>query len=214
MVIVVGLGVAIGWYSSNSSKRPAIPDVPIQENPAGTETVRTEPVAPRQGDPEPLAPVQSRTVVANPASNVPVIPPSNTITNWEEKLDDILGGEQEETEKARQMVALLPGLPEEGQMEVAQHLSNLVPDEEYGMISGFLTNSLLSEDVLDVFISDSLNRPNAVKLPALLEVARSPGNPKASEAKEILELFLEEDYGDNWALWQTKLQEWIANNPD
>jgi hypothetical protein len=53
-----------------------------------------------------------------------------------------------------------------------------------------------------------------VKLPLLLDVAREPQNPKATEAREILELFLEEDYGDDWAKWQAKMQEWIANNPD
>jgi hypothetical protein len=112
------------------------------------------------------------------------------------------------------MATLLPNLPEDGQVEVAQHLSNLVSDEDYGTISGFLTNSALPEAVLDVFMADSLNRPNSVKLPLLLDVAREKENPKSTEAREILELFLEEDYGDDWAKWQSKVQEWVANNPD
>ena len=46
--------------------------------------------------------------------------------------------------------------------------------------------------VLDVLLEDVFNRPNSVKLPLLLTVARDPQNPKASEAKDVLELFLEQ----------------------
>jgi hypothetical protein len=53
-----------------------------------------------------------------------------------------------------------------------------------------------------------------VKLPALLGVARDPQNPKAGEAKDILRLFLEEDYGADWAAWQSKVDQWLRDNPD
>jgi hypothetical protein len=112
------------------------------------------------------------------------------------------------------MADVLPLLPEEGQVEVAQHLSNLVADEDYGLIAGFVTNGMLSEDALSVLVADSLNRPNSVKLPLLLDVARDPKNPKAEEAREILELFLEENHGDDWAKWQAGVQQWLKDNPD
>ena len=34
------------------------------------------------------------------------------------------------------------------------------------------------------------------------------------DAKEVLGFFLESDYGDDWAKWQEKLQEWLKENPD
>ena len=93
-------------------------------------------------------------------------------------------------------------LPADGQEEVARHLTNLVPDQDYGLMRGYLTNAALPEEVLDVLLDDVLNRPNSLKLPALLEVARNAQHPKAAEAKDFLELFLEEDYGNDWDKWQ------------
>jgi hypothetical protein len=89
-----------------------------------------------------------------------------------------------------------------------------VPDENYAALAGYLADAKLPEDVLDVLMADVLNRPNSLKLPALLEVARDPQHPKAGEAKDLLELFLEEDYGTDWNLWQTKTDEWLKANPD
>ena len=105
-------------------------------------------------------------------------------------------------------------LPADGQEEVAQHLANLVPDQDFGLMHPYLTNSSLPEDVLDVLLDDVLNRPNSLKLPALLDMARSPQHPKAAEAKDFLELLLDEDYGDDWEKWQTKMNEWLKENPD
>jgi uncharacterized protein (DUF4415 family) len=48
----------------------------------------------------------------------------------------------------------------------------------------------------------------------LLEVARDPGNPKASDAKDLLQLYLDDDYGSDWPTWQTKMEAWLKDNPD
>ena len=43
---------------------------------------------------------------------------------------------------------------------------------------------------------------------------RGRRSAKAREAKDLLELFLEEDYGADWTKWQTKMDEWLKANPD
>jgi hypothetical protein len=48
----------------------------------------------------------------------------------------------------------------------------------------------------------------------LLDIARQSDHPKAGEARELLELFLEEDHGKDWAGWETKMQQWLKDNPD
>jgi hypothetical protein len=136
------------------------------------------------------------------------------VTNWEDKVDEILGAEVEDPEKAKRMVDLFPSVPEDGQVELAQHMSNLVPDENYASLAQYLTNAAYSEQVLDVLLADVLNRPNGIKLPALVDVASNPQHPKAGEAKDILELFLEQDYGTDWATWKTKVDQWLKDNPD
>lgn len=139
---------------------------------------------------------------------------TNAIAGWEDKMDEILGSASPEPEKARQMLAMFPKLPADGQEEVARHLSNLLPDQDYGLMRGYLTDASLPADVLDVLLDDVLNRPNSLKLPALLDVARSAQHPKAAEAKDFLELLLEEDYGEDWGKWQAKMEEWLKDNPD
>src|SRR5437879_12986519 len=77
---------------------------------------------------------------ANPIVATPSASPADLITNWEDKVDEILGADGDEAEKAKKMIEMFPHLPEEGKVEVAQHLSNLVPDEGYEPLGRFLTN--------------------------------------------------------------------------
>ncbi|MEI8041218.1 MAG: hypothetical protein WCL11_07410 [Verrucomicrobiota bacterium] len=139
---------------------------------------------------------------------------TNLVSDWETNVDGILSSEGTTDDKARQMLEMFPRLPEAGQAEVAKHLSNLVSDEDYASLSQLLVNPQLTQDTLDTLMSDALNRPNSLKLPTLLEVARTTQHPKAGDAKEVLGFFLESDYGDDWAKWQEKLQEWLKENPD
>ena len=139
---------------------------------------------------------------------------TNLIAGWEDKVDDLLGSTNSDSDKAKQMLEMFPQLPADGQEEVARHLSNLVADQDYGAMRAYLTNASLPAAVLEVLFGDVLNRPNDLKLPALLEVARTPEHPKATEAKDVLQLFLEEDYGNDWDKWQAKMEEWLKANPD
>jgi hypothetical protein len=135
-------------------------------------------------------------------------------TNWEEKVDQILSTEGNTSDKAKQMLEMFPRLPEAGQVEVAKHLCNLVPNEDYAALAKFVVDPQLPAEALDTLVADVLNRPNSLKLPTLLEIIRTPGHPKAGDAKEILGFFIEGDYGDDWAQWQEKLDAWLKENPD
>jgi hypothetical protein len=139
---------------------------------------------------------------------------TNAMSGWESKVDEILGSTRPDADKAKQMVEMFPTLHPEGQEEVVRHLTNLLPDQDYGLMRSFLTNASLSENVLDFLLDDVLNRPNSLKLPALLDVARNAQHPKAAEAKNFLTLFIEEDYGNDWDKWQTGIQGWLKANPD
>jgi hypothetical protein len=214
--IVVGVvlaGVGVGWLGTRTSGGS-------QQSPSGVLASNTQPTlqpAPVAGANKSgaarIAPAHSPLASSNPAAGQAAAS-TNLITNWEDKLDEILSGETEDPAKARQMLEMFPRLPEDGQIEVAQHLSNLVPDDEYGSMTKLLANTALPESVLDILLSDALNRPNSLKLPALLAAAQDPRNPKAGEAKDLLELFLEEDYGNDWSKWRDKMGQWLRDNPD
>ena len=207
VVAVVAVGILLGWLAGHNHQAPT----PA----AGTDTTRSRGAdAAASASSSNSAPKRLVRHGSMDGSAQAAAPNPNLITNWEDRVDQILTTQDPESEKAKKMLELFPNLPEEGQLEVAQHLSNLVADEDYASLSRFLTDHSLSESVLDVLFGDVLNRPNSLKLPTLLEVARDPDNAKASEAHDILELFLEEDYGTDWNIWQVKVEQWLKDNPD
>ncbi len=207
MAVVVLVGIAVGWLGSRGGQEPNTKSPAATSRPS--DLIPAAPPAPVATPPP--APAASLTN-ANPAPRALIA--TNLLTDWEDRVDQILTTDGPEADKAKQMMALFPRLPEDGQIEVAQHLSNLVEDKDYAPLGRFLTNSALPASVLDVLMTDVLNRPNSLKMPLLLEVARDPLNPKAAEAKELLEVLLEEDYGTDWTTWQAKVTQWLKDNPD
>lgn len=154
----------------------------------------------------------NRGAIAAPGGTPTAVP--GKIEDWEQRVDDLLTAQGDETQKAKQLLQIFPNLPEDGQVEAAQHISNLLPDEEYALLAPILTNASTPEEVLDVLMTDVLNRPNPIKLGTLLEVARTPNHPKAEEARDVLEVYVDENYGEDWTAWQTAIQKWIKENPE
>jgi len=140
--------------------------------------------------------------------------PGTNLLDWETRIDEILRDNSDVDDKARKLVTLFPQMPVEGQVEAAHHISNLLDDKDYPEFSRYLTNSTTPEDVVDVLMSDVLNRPNSMKMPVLLDVASNPDHPQAPIALETLGLYLEEDYGTNWSVWREKIADWLKTNPD
>jgi hypothetical protein len=212
LAAIVMVGVMQGWFGANAPKPlPGQPPNPVATAPSNSVAITSTPkpggvqpgTNPVTGV-KPSTQVQVSVTAANPS----------VITNWEERLDAILEPEGAEADKAKKLLALFSHLPEEGQVEVVQHLSNLVADQDYEALGKLLVDPTLPEDVLEQLMADILNRPNSLKLPLLVEVARNPQHPKAEDAKDLLELYLEEDYGQDWTKWQAKVVEWVQKNPD
>ena len=202
---ILVIGVALGWWGTR--KKDAATQALLTPSPAAT-------TSNGQAFSSQNARARPSETSTNQGASPPATKGTNVIADWEGRLDEILGSDVDETQKAKQMLAMFPSLPQEGQVEAAQHLSNLLPDSEYAPMGKMLADSKLPEPVLDVLMVDALNRPNAIKLPLLLDVARAPEHPKATEAKDLLELYLEEDYGTDWNKWQAKMQQWLKDNPD
>ena len=191
--------------------------------------VAEAPPPPENVVPPPAAvpPPPPRPVPAQPAAKPmpqPVVPPvviaavpvpAGGPTNWEQRIDGILGSDQiDETKKAEELLALYPNLPEDGQLEAIQHISNLLPDDRYAAIAPLLTSAQTSEAVLEILLTDLLNRPNELKLPTLLQVARTPDHPKADDARDILEVFVDANHGTDWAQWEAAVQKYLKENPE
>src|SRR5262245_49846277 len=215
---VVLAGAVLGWWGSRAP-RPGPGSPPSAQTPATPVIAEANPPNATKAKPPRDFRKRSRPKQGSGTTLAPIFgSATNAPAEWEDKVDQILTTDGKDSDKAKQMLEMFPTMPEDGQEEVAQHLSNLVADEEYTPLGlgKLLTNASLPESVLDVLMGDILNRPNSTKLPILLEVARTPQHPDAEEAKDLLELFLdpEQDYGTDWTKWQAKMDTWLKENPD
>jgi hypothetical protein len=112
------------------------------------------------------------------------------------------------------LLALYPELPAEGQAEIAPHLVATLPDTDYASVGNILTNILTPEEVLDVLLTDLLDRPAATRLNTLLTVARNAEHPKAGDARDLLAALMEQDHGTDWKTWEASIVAWLASHPE
>ena len=124
---------------------------------------------------------------------------------WEQKIDKVLTSQLNVREQAQQLRAVFHSLPPEGRAEAAAHMANLTEDEDYGLGS-LLTDPETPEEALQVLLIDLSSRPESVRLPLLLDLMRASNHPLQQEAKEELSFLLDEDYGNDWASWETAVR--------
>ena len=211
-VVAVVVCLFLGLKSMKS--RSTAPNEPVTEvETAGTENdlpgkLETSPNA------NPIQPAPGTTAQAETTSPTAAATDPGAMAEWEQKIDDALVSGKDEAETGRAILEMFPTLPPEGQISAAEHIGNLLANEDYAPFAGYLTNSATSTDVYEIIFADLLNRPNNIKLPMLLEVARNGKPEQATEAKDFLEVFIGEDYGTDWNTWQVKVAEWLKENPD
>jgi hypothetical protein len=208
-VLVFAVASRMGWMRS----RPSLAPVDGADAPAPVEeTAPDVPPVPSSADgapPTAIAPTPPPLVQSNP------VPPAVWAQiQADQMIDEVLASEADSAEKAQKLLEALPTLPLSSQVEAAQHVANLIPNTNYAALTHLITNALTPSDVSEVLTADLLNRPNGLKLPLLLEVARTPGHPWRSEAKSMLELYVQQDFGADWAAWSQAVQDWLKDNPD
>jgi hypothetical protein len=135
------------------------------------------------------------------------------VTNWSGQLSSVLTSGNAPAAQGNTLLAMLPQTPAEGQVEVAQHAGRLLADASFAGFGSQLTNAATPAAVRRVVFADLLSRPNSVKLPWLIEVARSPVDNQSGEALLILKSILREDYGTDWNAWRERSVIWMMENP-
>jgi len=208
-VLTLAAGILLGWWNTRPTQTPRGSNVaaqpPAEAVPASTETISQKAVS------EPALGVTS---LPSPKSSLSTVAPEpDRITNWTERLEAVLSAPLEDHQKVGTLLQILPQLPQEGQSEVAAVMAPLVPDSEFAELGQYLTNSSIAPPVMDVLMAGLLDRPNPIKLPWLLEIARNGDNPRAPDALNLLQVFLDENNGDNWQLWQTSVDRFLQSNP-
>jgi hypothetical protein len=193
-IVVVGLllGIADAWWEHNASRNGALTD--DETFTTGAVKVRAREIA------GPL--VTSAPIMASPAAT------------WQVEVSQALASGASTSDQANSLLAQFPNLPPAGQFEAAHHISNLLPDDSYPAWARYLTNSAVSPEARSVIYTDLLHRPNSIKLPLLLQLARAPSLPNAAEAAQLLKATLREDHGTDWNAWQLRIQAWLQAHPD
>ncbi len=214
---VILIGILIGWLGSGGfgTHRPPVDStLTSATNGGGSHTVVE--VNPRTAGTTVTTVPKTNPAGFHPGPDVTSVTPSpsNVMTNWEDVLEEILLADTPDTNKVKQLLAMFPRLPDEGKIEVSQHLSNLVEDDDYAPLKDILADPTMPDDVLDTLLADLLNRPDKDKLPMLLQLAQTPNHPKAAESKEMLELYLDEDYGTDWKRWRAAMEKYLKENPE
>jgi hypothetical protein len=204
VVVVAIVGTAIWFLQSPPTTPPSLPTV-------ATKPVQATPV------PMPVSPVRTETTpTATAAVPKPEVtkPTPEPMAEWEMKIDQALRANVGETETAQILINMMPTLPPEGQAVAAQHIANLIQDKDFNRVMPLLRNTALPEEVHDILVTDLMNRDDAVKLPALLEVAKMPNHPHHEEAQTDLQIFLDEDYGTNWQQWDKAVKDYLKAQAD
>ncbi len=148
---------------------------------------------------------------SGPADAGPAGTPSeeDSVPAWESTIDQILRSNVSEEQMAQMLINILPTLPEDGQIEAANHIANLLPDSNYNSVRPLLLNANLPESVLSVFFTDLMNRDDTTKLNAFLDIAQIPNHPFHDEALSDLQIYVGDDYGTDWGKWQTAVDQYL-----
>jgi len=181
---------------------PAAP-VPGLGQAAATPAATEAPVSFPSAAPSLLTAAEVATAV--PARSVPAA----VLPAWEGTVEGILRSNVTEGEMARMLINILPTLPEEGQVEAANHIANLLPNADYGSVRPLLLNSSLPESVLSVFFTDLMNRDDPTKLNAFLDVAQVPNHPFQGQALSDLQIYMGNDYGNDWPRWKSAVTQYL-----
>lgn len=189
-----------------------VPETPPKSS-AETKLPVSPTVTPDTTTPPSTTRVPSTNDLPKATANTPKATP-RPLQEWELKIDEVLRSTADESQTAQILINMLPAMPPDGQSEAAQHIANLLLDEQYSKVLPLLKNAALPEEVLDVFVTDLMNREDKVKLPALLDIAKIPNHPHHEEALTDLEIFLDEDFGSDWNKWQTAVGAYIKKQED
>jgi hypothetical protein len=130
---------------------------------------------------------------------------------WEQQVESVeRAAHLGDAQKARRLLSLLPSLPEEALETATQSAVRCLRDSEYQPARVLLLNPKSHGRVLSVLFADLLERRDAVVLPALISIARTPGHPMGKAARDNLEFLVGKDLGGNWAQWEQAAERLIS----
>jgi hypothetical protein len=203
---IAALLIALGWYLVSPNPSALSPESPALPPPT---TLNTEPAEPSSLPASPQPAPTPKPANADPAPS----PAATGLAAWELKIDEALRTQADHSTIAKVLLQQIPYMPPEGQQAAAQHITNLISDKDYLDVIPYVQNSKIGDGFQEIIVSESLNRPNSVKLPVLLASARMPKHPMKETAISILSVLLDQNHGNDWAKWEAAVNEALKQQP-
>jgi hypothetical protein len=119
-----------------------------------------------------------------------------------------------DADKVRRLLAMVPTLPEAAKVVALEHATQLIPDEEYIQQRPALLQLAETPELREVLMLDVLTRDDAIKMPGLVEFMKLQDAQLRTEAREVLEAYLEQDHGDDVKKWEVAVRQWVVENAD
>ena len=202
LTLLAAAVLAFAIQSMRSKNDARIEDPPITEAPPVEEQMRDAIQLPAVAEnPEPATP--------NDEPNLaPKIELARGKLAWEAAIENATKANGvSDTAKSRQLLAMIATLPEEALTAASEEAVKRLPDADYNAVAlPLVTNPQTHGLVESVLFADLMERPDAITLPALLRIARTPNHPYAKFAHDNLDLLVGEDFGVDWPKWDAAVQ--------
>jgi len=189
--------------------------------PPGVAASAPSPPALEPPEPKPLptpvadtAPAVRTRALPNPAGTdfiIPAIPLETGELGWEKTIRDVTSDKKvSDAEKGRRLLETIPTMPVEGRETAAEEAIKRIPDTDYRPAQLALSNPATFGTAVGVLFADLMNRPDEIRLPTLLTIARNPEHPYAPNARDNLNLILGKDHGTDWTAWDAAIRQRLA----
>ena len=187
------------------------------DDPDDTDWTTTPPPEVDPGtDPEnvPLPPDSPTPPKPNPSPSPPTASPDK-LAEWEATISNALADDSISNEQAVDRLLVLaadPTVDETVRLDATEHALNLTEDETFSKVMPIWKDPATPVDMLDSILSDLYNRGDRVKLEAVLEAAKVANHPLHEDNIELLEFYVDENYGDDWDAWGEAVNTYFVEN--
>jgi hypothetical protein len=116
--------------------------------------------------------------------------------------------------KVQQLLAMIPTLPDDGKVLAMEHAAKLIPDGDYLKFRARLLSLSTTPELRQAVLLDVLTRDDEVRMPSLVELLRQRPVAEQAEVREILEAFVDHDFGDDTKQWELAVRAYLAENAE
>lgn len=138
----------------------------------------------------------------------PILLGSRSGAPWEKTIDAIADRtDLSDAGKARFLIQMLPGLPNEAVTKAAEDAVTRLADADYrSVLLPTLTNPKTHGMAMSVLFADLMQRPDSIALPILVSIAEDSKHPYSESARDNLQFLLKQDFGDDWLKWNEAIR--------